>query len=169
MKQIKNFIIIIFLLASVASCTVSYSLSSATITPDIKTFCVYDFPNRAGNVNPTLSDDLAYELKMKFNRQTNLKSVEKEGDLEFEGSIIGFDIKPMAIQSRDIAAQSRLTIKIKVKFTNNKNHDNDFETDFTSYADFETSQNLSDVEDDLIDAILDEIIEDIFNKSVANW
>ncbi len=169
MKKIKNFLLFTFVLVSAAACTVSYSLSSATITPDIKTFCVYDFPNRAGNVNPTLSDDLVYELKMKFNRQTNLKSVDKNGDLEFEGSIIGFDIKPMAIQSQDIAAQSRLTIKIKVKFTNNKNHENDFETEFSSYADFETSQNLSDVEDDLIDVILDEMIEDIFNKSVANW
>lgn len=169
MKQLKYLFTLLVILTSAISCTVSYSLSSATITPDIKTFSVYEFPNRAGNVNPTLSDNLVYELKMKFNRQTNLKSVEKNGHLEFEGSIIGYDVKPMAIQSQDIAAQSRLTIKIKVKFTNNKNHENDFETDFSAYADFETTQNLSDVEDDLVDVILDEIIEDIFNKSVANW
>ena len=169
MKNSKAIILVILVLVSAVSCTVSYSLSSATITPDIKTFCVYDFPNRAGNVNPTLSDDFQYELKMKFNRQTNLKSVDKSGDLEFEGSIIGYDVKPMAIQSQDVAAQSRLTVKIKVKFTNNKNHENDFDTEFSAYADFETSQNLSSVEDDLIDVILDELIEDIFNKSVANW
>ena len=169
MKHISAIVTVFFVMLATVSCTMSYSLSSATITPDMKTFCVYDFPNRAGNVNPTLSDNFVYELKMKFNRQTNLKSVDKDGDLEFEGSIVGYEVKPMSIQSQDVAAQSRLTVKMKVKFTNHKNHDNDFESDFSAYADFETSQNLSDVEDDLLDVIMDELIEDIFNKSVANW
>lgn len=150
-------------------CSVSYSFTGASISPMVKTYTVYDFPNRARLVNPLLSDYVNEQLREKFNRQTSLDYANSGGDLEFEGSITGYDIKPIAVQKDDVAAENRLTIQIKVKFTNNNDHDQDFDQSFSAYYDFSSDLNLSDIEDEAVDDILTKIIDDIFNKSVANW
>lgn len=161
--------LIIFLLTFVAvSCTVSYSFTGASISPNVKTYTIYDFVDRVRQ-NPTLSDYVTEQLKDKFTRQTSLSYANDGGDLEFEGTITGYDVKPISVQSGDVAAQNRLTVKMSVKFTNNKDNDQDFDTDFSAYADFNSDNNLSDVEDDLVQEIVKQIISDIFNKSVANW
>ena len=100
--------------------------------------------------------------------RTSLELINGIGDLNFEGYISDYTNKPTSIQ-RESAAENRLTITIKVKFSNSINPEQDFETSFSAFEDYESSQNLSDVEDQLIDKIIDKIIEDIFNKSVANW
>lgn len=150
-------------------CSIKYSFTGASISPMVKTYTVYDFPNRARLVNPTLSDDINEQLRDKFTRQTSLDYANDSGDLEFEGSITGYDIKPIAVQKDDVSAENRLTIRINVKFTNNNDHDQDFDTEFSAYYDFSSDLNISDVEDSGVEEILTQIIDDIFNKSVANW
>lgn len=155
--------------AMLVGCTIKYSFTGASISPMVKTYTVYDFPNRARLVNPTLSDYFAEQLRDKFTRQTSLGYTNDGGDLEFEGSISDYDVKPISVTGDDIAAQNRLTIKIKVKFTNNNDSDSDFETEFSAYADFNSEMIISDVEDTLVEQIVKQIIDDVFNKSVANW
>ncbi len=153
----------------VQGCKVSYSFTGASISPDVKSFSVYNFPNRARLVNPTLSDYLAEQMRDKFTRQTSLDYLPDGGDLEFEGSIEGYDVNPIAVRSDDQASQNRLTVRVKVIFTNNNDHEQDFENEFSAYADFSSELILSDVEDTLIEEIVEQIVEDVFNKSVANW
>ena len=95
--------------------------------------------------------------------------INKGGDLNFEGSIVGYSVSPVAIQSNDAAALNRLTITVNVKFTNKKNEKQNFETSFSRFADYSSSQNLSAVEDQLIKDINTQLTQDIFNKSVTNW
>lgn len=159
---------ILFLLVF-TGCKIKYSFTGASISPSVKSYTVYYFPNRAPQVNPTLSDLFTESLRNKFTKQTSLGYQADGGDLEFEGSITGYDVKPISIQDGDVAAQNRLTVTITVKFTNNNDHEQDFETPFSAYSDFPSSNLLSDVEDDLIKDIVDQIIEEVFNKSVANW
>jgi hypothetical protein len=153
----------------VQGCKVGYSFTGASISPDVKSFSVYSFPIRARLVNPTLSDYLAEQMRNKFTRQTSLEYLPDGGDLEFEGSIEGYDVNPISVRSDDQASQNRLTVRVKVIFTNNKDHEQDFETEFSAYADFSSEFILSDIEDDLIENIVEQIVEDVFNKSVANW
>lgn len=167
MLKLRNIIIGFILAIITVSCTVSYSFTGAS-TANFKSYTVYDFADRM-RVNPTLSDYFAEELKDKFTRQTSLDYLDEGGDLEFEGAIVGYDVKPISLQTNDVASQNRLTIRIKVQFTNNKDHDLDFDTEFSAYSDFESDENLSDVEETLVEEIIGEIIDDIFNKSVANW
>ncbi|HPR31788.1 MAG TPA: LptE family protein [Prolixibacteraceae bacterium] len=157
------------LFALAQACTISYSFTGASISPSVKSFSVYDFPNRAPLVNPTLSDYFAEQLRDKFTRQTSLEYAPDGGDLEFEGQITGYDVQPISIRSDDQAAENRLTVRIKVKFTNKQDPTQDFETDFSAYADFSSELILSDVEDSLMEEIVKQITEDVFNKSVANW
>jgi hypothetical protein len=160
---------IILSMAIFTACKVSYSFTGAVPMVGVKTFSVYYFPNRAKLVNPNLSQLLTDGLSEKMTRQTSYNQIQEGGDLEFSGQITGYDVKPMNIQQGDIAAQNRLTISIKVKYVNNKDHAQDWEKSFSQYEDFESTQTLSTVEDELVPQIIVKLTDDIFNASIANW
>lgn len=151
------------------ACKVSYSFTGANISADVKTFSVYYFPNRAKLINPTLSTDLTEKLKEKLLKQTSLKEETENGDLVFEGQITEYDVRPMAIQKEDMAAQNRLTVSIRLKYTNNKDHEQDFDKSFSAFEDFSSSLSLNDVESGIVPEIVDKLLEDVFNATIANW
>lgn len=160
---------VVFLSVVVTDCKISYSFTGASIAPSVKTFSVYYFPNRAKLVNPNLSQQFTDGLQEKLIKQTSLNQISENGDLEFNGQITEYDVKPMNIVKGDLAAQNRLTISVKVKFTNNKDHEQDWEKSFTAYEDFDSNNSLSTVEDSLVPEIIKKLTDDIFNASVANW
>lgn len=163
-------IFIIFLLTMVVfSCKVKYTFTGASIAADVKTFSVYYFPNRARLVNPTLSADFTEKLKEKLLKQTSLREQTENGDLVFEGQITDYEVRPMAIQKEDMAAQNRLTISVRLKFTNNRNHEQDFDRTFSAFEDFSSSLSLNDVESSIVPDILEKLMDDIFNATIANW
>ena len=151
------------------ACKVSYSFTGASIAPNVKTFSVYYFPNRARLVNPNLSQQFTDGLQEKLIKQTSLNQISESGDLEFSGQITDYDVKPMNIGEGDLAAQNRLTITIKLKFVNNKDHEQDWDKSFTAYEDFDSNQSLSAIEDSLVPEIIKKLTDDIFNASIANW
>ncbi len=127
------------------------------------------FPNRARLVNPNLSQLFTEGLQDKLIKQTSLNQITDKGDLEFSGQITEYDVKPMNISQGDLAAQNRLTISVKVKFTNNKDHEQDWEKTFSAYEDFDSNRSLNEVEDELVRLINVKLTDDIFNASIANW
>lgn len=151
------------------SCKISYSLSGTNIPIEMNTFSVQYFPNRAPLVQAQLSQTFTDALKDKVEGQTRLKMVTGFGDADFSGEIRNYETRPMAITGNETAALNRLTITVLVKYTNNVDPDASFETQFSRYEDYPSSQNLADVEDDLIELIVENIIEDIFNKAFVNW
>lgn len=151
------------------SCKMSYSFTGANLSPTVKTYTVYYFPNRARLINPTLSQTFTEGLREKLRRQTSLNELQENGDLEFEGQITGYNVRPMSIQKDDLAAQNRLTVSIKLKYTNNKAPEESFERNFSAYEDFDSSLSISDIEDELSALIVLKLTEDIFNATIANW
>jgi hypothetical protein len=171
-RSILSFLAILLVAVVFTSCKVSYSFTGASIAPDVKTFSVYYFPNRARLVNPNLSQAFTEGpegLQEKLIKQTSLNQIPEDGDLEFSGQITEYEVRPMNIQEGDLAAQNRLTIAVKVKFTNNKDHTQDWEKTFSAYEDFDSNNSLSSVEDALVPEILKKLTDDIFNASIANW
>jgi len=162
-------LVILLIVAPFGGCKINYSFTGANISAEVKTFSVFYFPNRAKLVNPTLSSDFTEELKEKLIRQTSLREESETGDLVFEGQITGYEVRPMAVQKDDVAAQNRLTITVRVKYTNNKNHEEDFDKTFSSFEDFSSALSLNDVESSIVPEILDKLLEDIFNATIANW
>ncbi len=163
-------IIIAFCLSLFAACKVNYSFTGASIPPEVKSFSVQTFPNYAPLVQPQLSQTFTEALRDKFQAQTSLQQVSRGGDLSFEGSITAYTVNPISIQSgTDVAAQTRLTITVNVKFTNAKNEKQNFESTFSRFADFATSKSLATEEDRLIKEINEQLVQDIFNKAVVNW
>jgi hypothetical protein len=157
---------VIFLLGS---CRVNYSFTGASISPNVKTVTIQYFPNNASLVVPTLSRSLTDALRDYFTSQTNLVLVDKGGDLNIEGAITGYVVQPIAIQGNETAAMNRLTITVSVKFKNKTNEKQNFETTFSRYAEYQSSLNLSSVQDGLIKEINDKLVQDVFNKAVVNW
>ena len=165
----RDFLFLAGFILLFASCKVNYSFTGASISPDVKTFTIQYFTNNAPLIVPTLSRELTDALKDYFTSQTNLVLVDKGGDLVIEGSITGYAVQPIAIQGNETAAMNRLTITVNVKFTNRKNEKQNFETSFSRYQDYQSTLPLVTVQDGLIKEINDQLVQDIFNKSVVNW
>ena len=152
----------------ISSCGI-YSFNGASISKNTKTITIKYFKNNASTIQPTLSQVITEKLKDYFTQQTNLSINDNDGDLKFSGEITKYEIKPMAIQSNEVAGKNRLTIAVKVDFTNIYENEYNFSHTFSRYRDYESSQNFSEIEEILIEEISNELIEDIFNKSVVNW
>lgn len=152
------------------TCTVNYSFTGASIAPEVKTIRIGNFPNNALLVNPTLAQDFTDGLRNKFQSQTSLNIVTKGGDLVIEGEITDYSTRPTAIQADDIAAQNRLTITVKVTFTNTNDDSKSFTNQsFSRYQDYPSNLDFASVQESYVPLIVDYLIEDIFNKSVVNW
>ena len=166
MKKFAACLIILLL----SSCTISYKFNGASINYNlIKTISVSDFPIRAALVYPPLSEVFTNSLKDAYTQQTALQMVDVNGDLQVEGEITGYDLSPQAVGTDSYATMTRLTITVKVRFTNTKEPQYDFDRTFSAYQDFSSTQMLTDVQDGLIETITDELVDLIFNATVANW
>ena len=144
---------------------IKYSLSGASIPPDARTFSVAYFPNNATMVAPILTDAL---VDM-FTRRTRLMQVEEGGDFAFEGEIINYTSTTASVSSDDYALLNRLTITIKVRFTNALDEKQSWNRTFTAYEDYESTRLLTEVEGELIPQIVDKLVTDIFQASASNW
>lgn len=173
MKRFRKIYFIAALTALVfiaASCTISYKFNGASIDyTKVKSVSIADFPNNAEYVVPTLSQTFAEALRDKYTRQTRLKVVKQNGDMQLEGEITGYQIASTSISADSYAAKTRITLTINVRFTNAKNSDENFETKYTSFQEFDNSNNIRDVENDLIKTMVDEIVDKIFNDTAAKW
>jgi len=149
--------------------SINYSFSGVNISPEIQTVTVQYFPNRAPVVQAQLSQLFTDALVDKIQSNTSLEQVPAGGDIVFSGEIRNYETKPTAITQAETAARNRLTISIRVVYTNNIEPDAGFESNFSRYEDYDSGQNLADVEEELIELIIDNILEDIFNKAFVNW
>ncbi len=168
---VKSTSAIIFSLLAIAlvSCSIKYSFSGASISPDVKTVSVEHFQNLAPLVNPTLSNTLAETLRNRFISQTRLNVVSAYGDLSFSGEIRNYRVQPVAIQGNEMAAMNRLTIAVRVKFENVIDPTQNYDKTFTHFEDFPSTSQLAQVEQQLVTLIVEKLVEDIFNNAVANW
>lgn len=153
-----------------SGCTVKYSLSGASIPPDAKTFSVQYFPNNAAMVAPILSATLTDELTQRFASRTRLVQVPEGGDFAFEGEVVGYTSVTSSVSSGDYALQNRLTITVKVTFTNAVDEKASFKSrTFSAYADYDSTKLLTEVESTLIPEIVEQLVTDIFMASASNW
>lgn len=151
-------------------CSISYKFNGASIDySTTHSIGIADFPNNAALVHPPLSNQLSEAIRDLFIRQTRLQVDRKGGDLELEGEITGYDLTPMGISSSGYAAETKLTITIRVRFTNNINPDDSFEKTYSAYQTFDSSLMLTDVQDALCETMVAEISESIYNDTVAKW
>jgi outer membrane lipopolysaccharide assembly protein LptE/RlpB len=169
LKRILTYLLLIGLIVLVSACKVNYSFTGASIPPEIKTFSVHYLKNTSTLIKPSLSQQLTDALREKFTSQTNLSQVNNGGDFDLSGEISGYSTAPIAIQGNQTAAMNRLTVTINIRFVNKKNEDQNYETSFSRYADYPSSQSLASVEGTILDEIIGYLVDDVFNKTAVNW
>jgi hypothetical protein len=157
------------LVVMLPSCKVTYSFSGVNISPEVKTYTVEYFPNRAAIVQAQLSQVFTDALIDKIQSNTNLNLSTSGGDVQFSGEITGYETRPTAITGQEKAARNRLTITVRVKYTNVVEPELDYDTSFSRYEDYDASMNLTDVENELIELIVENLIEDVFNRAFVSW
>ena len=146
-----------------------YSFSGTSIQPDVKTICIEPVENKAMKVNPSLANSLFEAMCDKYKKLTKLEQVEDGGDLYVLATIESYQVSAAAVTADEVAALNRLTVTVKVKFVNEKHPEDNFEKSFAAYEDYNSENALDAVEGTLCDTIIDKIVEDIFNATVANW
>lgn len=148
-----------------------YSFTGASIPPEAKTFSIANFSNMAQEATPPrLTNAITEGLKDIYLKQTRLTLVQSDGDFAFEGEVRSYIHGPVAIAGNDQAMMERLTITIKVVFTNRFNESECFDKTFSQYAEYKTAgSTFNSAEPDLVEEIVKKLAEDIFNASAANW
>ncbi|MBR6345782.1 MAG: LptE family protein [Bacteroidales bacterium] len=164
----RKFVSILAAALAAASCGI-YSFSGTSIQPDVKTISIPFVEYKALRVNPSLANDLTLALQDKFRKLTSLEQVDMDGDLDLVCEVTGYDSKATAVTAQEVAAQNRLTVTVKITFTNKKYPDEDVDKSFSAYADYDSSQSLDAVEGGLCEEIIEKLCEDIFNATVAQW
>ena len=153
-----------------AACSVSYKFNGASIDyTKTKTITIADFPIRSNYVWGPMQTIFNNELKDIFANHTRLSQVKRNGDLKIEGEITQYSQRNKSVSSEGYSAQTELSMTVNVRFTNNKKHDEDFEKQFTSTTSYESTQSLNSVQEALVTQLVKEIVDQIFNATVANW
>lgn len=161
---------LILILAIISGCTVSYKFTGASIDyTKAKTISLETFQNRAAYQWGPMAPMFNEALNDIFVQQTKLQQVTRGGDLQLAGEITAYDQYNKSISSDGYSSMVQLKMTVNVRFTNNTNHDEDFERQFSATRDFDATQSLDSVQEELVDQMIDEIVEAIFNAAVANW
>jgi len=162
-------IILIFFAIYATTLISCYSFSGASIPPNIRTFSVDMFQNRATMVNPTLSMEMTDGLRSYISSRSNLRDTDGAPDIEISGEITAYTLTPMAAQADAQAALQRFSITVRVNFANNVTAADSFTQNFTVFRDFDSTIDFSSVEDNLKNEIVEQLINDVFMRAFANW
>ncbi len=163
-------IMLLMLLSINNNCTISYKFNGAALDYNIyHTIRVSEFPIRAALVYPPLQQTFELELLDYIARNTRLQTVDGASDLELEGEITGYNLSPQAVTEDAYASRTRLTITVRIKYIDNKQEGKDIDQTFSAYRDFDSSEMLTDVQDELCQQISKELVELIYNATLGNW
>ncbi len=167
MNYIKS-ILFLLIAFSINSCSVYNFTGTGKI--DAKTFQVNYFRNNAPLIEPGIERTFTLELQDLIQNQTNLNLVNSGGDLTYEGEIIDYRVSPTTATADQRAAQSTLTITIKVQFTNKNKEADNFEKTFSFFHNYSGTDQLVGAKlAAALDEIFERITQDIFNESLAKW
>lgn len=166
----RHFVLLLLLAIIVSACTVSYSFNGASIDyTTTKTIQIDNFPIRSAYVWAPMQSIFQNRITEIYANQTKLKQVKKNGDLQLAGEIVAFDQFNKGISSSGYSSQVQLKMTVNVRFVNNKKHTDDFERQFTATAEYDASQQLNAVQEELVTQMVKDITDQIFNATVANW
>ena len=158
------------MLLVLSGCTVSYKLNRASIDYNTtKTITLESFSNRASYQWAPMAPMFNQTLSDRYNQQTKLKQVKRDGDLVISGEITSYDQTNKSIAADGYSSLVQLKMTVKVKFVNNKKHEDDFDRSFSASREYDSSQQLTAVQDELVQQMIDDIVDQVFNATVAKW
>ncbi len=168
--ELRNNLLFMVLCLALVSCSVSYKFNGASIDyTKTKTIQIDNFPIRSAYVWAPMQSIFQNKITDLYSSQTRLRQVRKNGDLQLSGEITGFDQYNKGISSEGYSSQVQLKMTVNVRFVNNAKHSEDFERQFSATTEYDSSQQLVSVQEELVTQMVKDIAEQIFNATVANW
>ena len=168
--MIKKILFLLLLSLMASSCRISYSFRTASIDYELtKSLMIAHFVNQAPLVYPPLEQRFNEEMKDMFTRNTRLQLVNQNGDMEIEGEIVGYELTPMAVQEDAFASETKLTMTVRMRFRNNKIDAPEIEERISANRTFSSNTIFDSVQDQLMGELIKEIVDQIFNATMANW
>jgi len=168
-KRILNILIAVLFLSQISGCKFGYSFNQGSVPVEANNFSVKYFTNKAPQADPKYSREISEALIDLLNSQTRLDFTEEDGDLRFEGYISSYRNAPIAVGSDESASQERLTMSIQMKYINTLDPAQNVETSLSRYQDYNATQDFNSVEDQLVTEIIEQLVQDIYDKSLGNW
>lgn len=169
-KSILATLVVSVCIALITACKVSYSFNGSSINYDVtKTISFDKFPIRSAYVWAPMESMFYNAMTEAYSQKTKLKVQKKNGDLQLAGEITEYSQTNKSVSADGYSAQTQLKVTVNVRFVNTKNHEQDFERTFSSTADYDSKLQLSAVQDELVTQIFKDIVDQIFNATVANW
>ena len=170
MNRRHSFTLLFLMVLLFSACTISYRFNGASIDyATTKTIQIDNFPIRSAYVWAPMQSIFQNRLTDIYANQTKLRQVKKNGDLQLSGEITGFDQFNKGISSNGYSNLVQLKMTVNVRFVNNKKHTDDFERQFTATTEYDSSQQLNAVQEELVTQMVKDITDQIFNATVANW
>lgn len=164
----RNLFAILLITITLAGCKI-YSFTGASLPEDVKNFSVELFQNQANNGPASLAQVFTDRLKLKFQTEANLRQVPAEGDIQFRGSIVGYTYTSEAPIAGATSGLNKLTITVRVEYTNTKVEEDNWSENFSRYAQFSSTEDINSVENRLIEEINRQLVDDIFQKALVKW
>ncbi|EFN90755.1 hypothetical protein HMPREF9018_2005 [Prevotella amnii CRIS 21A-A] len=153
-----------------AACKISYKFNGASVDyAKVHTIQIADFPIRSAYVWGPMGPMFNNALKDIYANHTKLQQVKRGGDLRVEGEIVSYQQRNKSISSEGNSSQTELSITVNVRFTNTTNHKEDFERQFTATSTYESTKSLQSVQQQLVEEMIKNITDQIFNATLANW
>lgn len=169
-NPVFKYVAIVTLLLVMNACSISYTFNGASIDyTKTRSISIVDFNNVAQLIHPPLAQEFSEKLRDKYAKQTRLKVLKSGGDLHIEGEVVGYDLTPMSIGQDSYSAETRLTVTINVRFTNNQKPEDDFEKKYVAFKSFDSNMMITEVQDELLATIIEDITDNIYNDTVAKW
>ncbi|MBR3733930.1 MAG: LptE family protein [Bacteroidaceae bacterium] len=168
--KMLNKVALLTIAAMLMGCSVSYKFTSTSIDYSrIKTIEIADFPLRSAYVWAPMHSMFNNELADAYATQTKLNQVKRQGDLQLSGEIVEYNQFNKGVSADGYSNLTQLKMTVNVRFINNKKHADDFERRFTASAEYDASQQLNSVQEELVTQMIKDIVDQILNATVANW
>lgn len=160
----------LLLVSVLVACSVSYKFTGTSIDyTKTKSISLDKFPIRANYVWSPMESMFYNSISDVYAQKTKLKVLKRDGDLQLSGEIVEYSQTNKSVGSDGYSTQVQLKIVVNVRFVNTKNHEKDFEQRFSATTEYDSSKQLSAVQEELVQQMIDDIVDQIFNTTVADW
>ncbi|MCO5232037.1 MAG: LPS assembly lipoprotein LptE [Chitinophagales bacterium] len=167
-NKILSYTVLIIIMNLLTACKI-YKFTDASVNPNIKSVTIHNISNMAAIQIPSIAPLFVEKLQDKFLKESNLRMIQEGGDIEINGVIVDYYIDPIAITNTETVAQNRLTISVKIDFTNKIEPNKNFSTTFRELEVYAANLSSNDVDNNIAPLILDKLVQTIFNKAFVNW
>jgi len=166
---VRNIFLGILILGTFTSCNVRYSFSGGSVPAEAQTFSVDYFLVSAPLANPNYGQQVSEAYRDLMLSQSRLRLATSDGDLHYEGTVIRYDLQPVAVTGDEQSSRNRLTIAMKVRFFNRIEPEKDKEISLSQFEDFDAASDFSIIESELVAAINTKILQDMYDQTLGDW